>query len=304
MSAIADFKAKFDTEGCLRDRDGSLGVVFATRGGSRFPGKLHFSNGLCVRAEMQDGGDWSTPDGSSIDGISFILDFGGGALQVVAIDQGHLTNLDEPKLTSSKRDFLLNLRVARNLFVHPPIVKVDSPTVDAEALSADSNRAAIWLTPRSVAGFDAADFRELGPTRQAELLAAVQSFQAVADLVPPNQPATREQFAVASVAVAKILDILAPYLPMADEARQVEAALRDVEFPAWVVNWDFELDSDSDGIAAAWVNVFADEQVVPWEQLGRETSDLTSKVRQAFDDKRIARWPYIRVKTALEHKVG
>jgi len=303
MSAIADFKAKFDTEGCLRDRDGSLAVVFTTRGGARFPGRLHFSNGLCVRAEIQGGGEWSQPDGSPIHGTQFLLNFGGEALQVVAIDQGHLTNLDEPKLTSSKRDFLLNLRVARNLFVHPPIVKVDSPTVDAEALSADINRAAIWLTPRSVAGFDAADFRELGPTRQAELLAAVQSFQAVADLVPPNQPATHEQFSVARAAFAKILDILAPYLPVADEDRQVEAALRVVRFPSWVVNWDYELGSDSDGIAAAWVNVFADEQAVPWGQLGREATELTSKVRQAFDDKRIARWPYIRMKTALEHKV-
>ena len=57
MSAVDGFAAKFDSDGRLRDQDGSLDVVFATKGGSRFPGKLHFSKGLCVRAEMKGGGD-------------------------------------------------------------------------------------------------------------------------------------------------------------------------------------------------------------------------------------------------------
>jgi hypothetical protein len=304
MSAVDDFKAKFDSEGRLRDQNGSLAVVFATKGGGRFPGKLHFSDGLCVRAEMEGGGDWVNPDKSPIHGIRFLLDFGGETLHGVAIDQGHLVPLDEPKRTSSKRDFLLNFRVARNLFVHPQKVEADSATVNTGAVSAALTRAAIWLTPKSVAGFNAADFPELGPARQAELLAAVQSFKAVADQVPSNKPATDEQYGNASVAFAKILKILEPYLPVPDEAKQVESALRDVEFPPWVVNWDYELASDSDGVAAVWVNVFADEQAVPKGQLGRAASELTSRVRQAFDGKQVRRWPYIRMRTALEHKVG
>ena len=50
---------------------------------------------------------------------------------------------------------------------------------------------------------------------------------------------------------------------MADEARGVEAALRTVNYPAWVVNWDYELESDADGVPAVWVNIFADDQTVP-----------------------------------------
>ena len=42
MSAVDDFRAKFDSEGRLRDQNGSLAVVFATKGGGRFPGQLHF----------------------------------------------------------------------------------------------------------------------------------------------------------------------------------------------------------------------------------------------------------------------
>jgi hypothetical protein len=304
MSAADDFRSKFDSEGRLRDQNGSLAVVFATKGGNRFPGAIHFSNGLCIRAEMEGGADWVNSDGSPIHGIRFLLDFGGETLHGVAIDQGHLIQLDEPKRTSSKREFLLNFRVARNLFVHPQRLEADSPAVDPGAVAALLTRAAIWLTPKSVAGFNAADFPELGVSRQAELLAAVQSFKAVADQVPPNKPATNEQVGNASVAFAKILEILDPYMPVPDEAKQVETALRDVEFPTWVVNWDYELASDSDGVAAVWVNVFADEQAVPKGRLGPAASELTSRVREAFDQKLIDRWPYIRMRTAQEHKVG
>lgn len=304
MPAVDDFRARFDPEGHFRDRNGSLPVVFATKGGARFPGMLHFSDGLCVRAEMEGGGDWANLDQSPIHGIRFLLDFGGETPHGVAIDQGRLIHLYEPRRTSSKRDFLLNLRVARNLFVHPQKVQADSDKIDTAKISAMLSRAAIWLTPKSVAGFNAADFPELGPDRQAELLSAVQSFKAVAEQVPSDKPATAEQFGNASVAFARILAILEPYLPIPDEARQVEAALRDVEFPPWVVNWDYELASDSDGIAAVWVNVFADEQAVPKGLLGRAASELISKVRNALDAKNVRRWPYIRMRTAMEHKVG
>ncbi len=304
MSQLDDFKSKFDEEGRFRDRDGTLNVVFAMKGGGRFPGKLHFCNGLCVRAEMEGGGDWGHPDNSPIHGIRFLFDLGGGTLHGAAIDQGRVIQLDEAKSPLAKRDFLANLRIARNLFVHPQRVEADSETVDTIAIEDNLARAAIWLTPKSVAGFNADDFPELGSVRQAELQTAVQNFRAVATQVPADKAATREQFGNARVAVARILEILAPYLPVPDEAEQVEAALRSVEFPPWVVNWDYELASDSDGTSAVWVNVFADEQAVPKTQLGRAASELTSKVREALDSHQIRRWPYVRLRTALEHKVG
>ena len=61
MSQLDDFKSKFDEEGRFRNRDGTQSVVFAMKGGGRFPGKLQFSNGLCVRAEMEGGGDLGAP---------------------------------------------------------------------------------------------------------------------------------------------------------------------------------------------------------------------------------------------------
>jgi hypothetical protein len=244
------------------------------------------------------------PDNSPIHGIRFLWDFGDERLHGAAIDQGRVIHLDEARRPLAKRDFLAHFRIARNLYVHPLRVEADRATVDTAAIADTLARAAIWLTPQSVAGFNAADFPELGLVRQADLQTAVQNFLAVATQVPGDKPATKEQSGHASVAFARILEILAPYLPVPDEAEQVETALRSVEFPPWVVNWDYELASDSDGTAAVWVNVFADEQAVPRTQLGRAASELTSKVRQALDSHQIRRWPYIRLRTALEHKVG
>jgi hypothetical protein len=303
MATATDFFSQLDEEGRFRDREGVLDVVFATRGGGRYPGKLQFRDGLCVRAEMEGGGDWGHPDHSPLDGIKFLLNLGDGILQGIAINQGRIVRLDEARKDSTKREFLRNFSIARNLFAHPQ-VESDSPNIDKEAIAGMLARAAIWLTPRSVAGFNAADFPELGPNRQKELQSAVEDFLSVANQVPADKPATDEQYRNASVAFMKLLDILGPYLPIADESKEVEEALRCVRFPPWVVNWDFELGSDSEGAEAIWVNVFADEQSLPSRQLGRAASELATKVRQALSNTVVDRWPYIRMKTALEHKAG
>jgi hypothetical protein len=304
MSELDDFQRKFDEEGRFRGREGMLKVVFAMRSGPRFPGELHFRDGLCARAEMDRGGHWGQPDGLPIHGIRFLLDFGDEKLHGIRIDQGRVFPLHEVKDPWARRDFLGRFRVARNLFVHPQRGEVGGERVDAGASVDTLARSAIWLTPKSVAGFEAADFPELGPVLQAELQTAVQNFLAVATQVPADKAATKEQYGAAGAAFARILEILTPYLPVSDEAEQVEAALRTVELPSWVVNWDYELDNDSDGIPSVWVKVFADDQAMPRTQLGRAANELTSKVRQALSSHQVRRLPYLRMSTALEHKVG
>ena len=299
---INDFWNEFDDQGRYRQSEGALDVVFATRGGGRFPGKFHFDKGLCVKAGMAVGGDWARDDGSPLHGVKFLLSFADN-LHGLAIDQGRVAPLDNPELRSTKRDFLSNFRVARNLFVHP-LVESDSSHINTGAIASTLSRSAIWLTPKSVAGFVASDFAELGLERQNELLAAVQSFLTVAREVAPDRPATEEQVGNASVAFLKILEILSPYLAQPEEATAVEKALRKVEFPTWVVNWDYELGSDADGLRTVWVRVFADGEVIPKNALGPASSELTNRVRQAFGEAGINRWPYVRLVTAREYKAG
>jgi len=93
----------------------------------------------------------------------------------------------------AKQEFLSNFRIARNLFAHQH-VQADDARIDPQAMERLLARAAIWLTPKSVKAFNVADFAELGPDQQSELKNAVQEFLAVANKVPPNEPATPEQF--------------------------------------------------------------------------------------------------------------
>lgn len=303
MATVVDLASHFDAEGRFLDGEGELDVVFATRGGERFPGRLCFRDGLCIRAEMEGGGTWESPGGGPLDGVRALLDLGGPKSTGVAIDRGRMILLDEARDEARKRGFLLNFRVARNLFGHPQVM-TDAPRGDVATIGRTLARAAIWLTPKSVAGFDAADFAELGPARRRELQTAVDEFRTIAQQVPSNRPATDEQFAAGSAAFERLSPILEPYLAFHDEDRRVEAALRNVAFPDWIVNWDYQLQSDSDGEAILRVDVFADERTAPMARLGVTTLELTDEVRQALDAVGVERWPYIRVKTALEHKTG
>jgi hypothetical protein len=203
----------------------------------------------------------------------------------------------------SKSEFLDNLRVARNLFVHGGVT-TDSRHLDPAALARALTRAAIWLSPSAVKGFRAGDFQELGAGQQRALADAVQEFERVAKQVPPDAPATDQQYSEAKAALEKILTILGNYLPSHEEATQIRTALGSLDFPPWVLNWDYEVGSDEDGVPAVWVTIYADERAVPLDQFGRRASEMIPKLRSALTPAGIRRWPYIRMRTAREYKAG
>jgi hypothetical protein len=302
MSAADEFMRKFDEDGRYRDHDGVLDVVFMTSGGKRYPGKLHFNNGLCIRAEMQGASPWAYPDNSPLNEIQFTLYFEGETPHSILVDQGRIVHHHDVPERATKQGFLDNFRIARNLFVHGR-PEAGSPAGNIVTTAGTLARAAIWLTPKSVNGFNADHFRELSLDRQVELQTAVQSFLEVANQVPANQAATPEQYGNARVAFMRILEILQPYIPMPDEAKTVERAIRGVAFPLWVLNWDYELGSDEEGGPAVWVNVFVEEGA-PRSEFGRFALRIIPKIRQALSAEGVNRWPYVRLRTATEHKLA
>ena len=209
----------------------------------------------------------------------------------------------KPESLHVKQEFLDKFRIARNPFVHPR-VPTDPAYVDPHAAAQMTARAALWLTSKSVSGFNADDFRELGIDRQSELQTAVREFRDIAVKVPANVPATPEQLGNAHVAFAKLLQLLQPYLPTPLDGQNVEEALNRVQFPPWIVNWDYELGSDEDGGPAVWVNLFADEGTAPRQEFGRLASRVTPQIREALSATGSQRWPYVRVRTAVEHKTA
>src|SRR5260370_464813 len=51
----------------------------------------------------------------------------------------------------------------------------------------------LWLTPKSVEGFDPADFLDWPKHEREKLTKEVESFRAIAEQVPANKPATNAQ---------------------------------------------------------------------------------------------------------------
>lgn len=203
----------------------------------------------------------------------------------------------------SKRDFLDNLRVARNLFVHGGVTP-ESPPLDPAMMPRSPTQRAIWLTPSSVKGFRADDFQELETAQQRALADAVQVFERIAKQVPSDAPATDQQLSEAKVAFERILTILGNYLPNHEEAIPIRTALATLDFPSWVLNWDYEVGSDEDSVPAIWITLYADERAIPPDQLGRRASEMIPKLRSSLMGAGIHRWPYIRIRTAREYKAG
>lgn len=202
----------------------------------------------------------------------------------------------------SKRDFLDNLRVARNLFAHSSAT--DSRRLGPAALSPVLAHTDIWLTPAAVKGFRADDFQELGATQQSALADAVREFEQSVKQVPPDAPATERQFQEAKVALEKILAILGGYLTSHEEANQIETALATMIFPSWVSNWDYEVGDDEDGVPSVWFTLYADERSFPPGQFGRHVVEIVPTLRSALMTAGIRRWPFIRVRTVREYKAG
>ncbi len=304
MTKAAEFLGLLDEEGRFRQGDGDVDIVLTTAASSRYPGKLHFEGGLCVRVEMQNGGTWAYSDNSPLSELRLLLHFEGDNPHVVFIDGGRVVRHFEAQERPSKKEFLSNLRVARNLFLHPKVETNGGE--DQQSMARRIARAAIWLTPKSVRGFNADDFPELGPDRQRVLQSAVTEFRDVAKTVPPQQAPSEQQVGNAKVAFANILDLLGPYLQTPEEDAKVEKAIDNLQsgaLPTWVVNWDYELGSDEEGGPAVWINLFVEEGA-PSREFGRTASQLIPKLRQALTAQGVTRWPYVRIRTAAEHKAG
>ena len=101
-----------------------------------------------------------------------------------------------------------------------------------------------------------------------------------------------------------VLTILGNYLPSREEAAQVRTALGSVDFPPWVLNWDYEIGGDHADDPAVWVTLYADEGAIPPDQLGRGASEMIPKIHSALTAAGSRRWPYIRMRTAREYRAG
>ena len=90
MSAVNDFMNQFDEDGRYEKGDGVLEAVFLTPDARHMPGRLHFLQGQCVRAQVDGGGDWALQGDSPLMEIHFLLHFEGECPHGILINHGRV----------------------------------------------------------------------------------------------------------------------------------------------------------------------------------------------------------------------
>ncbi len=92
----------------------------------------------------------------------------------------------------AREQFIDSLRLAARM-LPPPRVSSDQGAQTDAYIATKLNAADLWLTPRSVAGFDASDFADWPKKDREELTREVGAFLAIAEKVPADKPATKTQ---------------------------------------------------------------------------------------------------------------
>ena len=198
-----------------------------------------------------------------------------------------------------KVDFLNNLRTARNLFAHR--VETDDAKLDPAVAEREFRRAAIWLTPVAVRGFNSKDFPELPADARRSLEEAVDRFRRAATDAASSQQLSSEQIREGMDALADILRVLQPYFePRIATERRIREIVERVALPDSVLTWDLELGDDSSGEPAVWLWFYFDDEAVAREDWYPLTREVESRVRDALSAEGIPRWPYFRFRAAAD----
>jgi hypothetical protein len=133
-----------------------------------------------------------------------------------------------------KDEFVQNLRLAASTVA--PSVHTDSEQLSARQISRRLARAALWMTPKAVEGYDPEDFRDLPKDQQEDLRNAVGEFKPLASSVPPDEPATDEQYKRGLELFTRIVSLVREPI-LAEWKDSVERIVAETE--AWAVkhNW-------------------------------------------------------------------
>ena len=101
-------------------------------------------------------------------------------------------------------------------------------------------------------------------------------------------------------AFQSILEILNPYLLNTKESQRISRVLETTPVPDYVVNWFFEVGSDSTGDPAIWIYFLVTDEAAARPDLTKAITDVDHRIRERLAQEDIHRWPYVRVRTVSE----
>ncbi len=173
-----------------------------------------------------------------------------------------------------------------------------------------------WLEPKTVAGFDPADFGFLVPTELGQLTAAVRAFLKVSGGWHRDTPEfeqlddgsadprpTSKQADDGAAYYREALSVLRPDRYSDPEALRIGKLVeREVasRLPEWVAELRFETGPDSTGDPAMWVWVILRDDAGVGQPARQDVTPVRSLMFQAAREVAPDRWTYVRFRTVSE----
>jgi hypothetical protein len=202
-------------------------------------------------------------------------------------------------------EFLQNVQTARNIVFSHVLLHLGNAPLPAEQQKLDYARlrrtAALWLSPRVVAGFDPGDFGFLPADQQDELVAAVSGFREVAEGVAGREP-THDEMKTGIGHLATII-LLLDAAALDSEGKALMAAVHAAKtpFPDFVLGIDYTIDTDATGDPGIWIWVIVPDDVDPDSNEFRQFATWFPKaVRSALGQAKSDRLPYIHYRPLSE----
>lgn len=207
------------------------------------------------------------------------------------------------RITMSLKDFWMSVRTGARFIA--PRATADSPRLDSAAIESTLRRATIWLTPKSVEGFNPEDFLFLSDHEQKTLRDAVSKFLVLARQVPPGRPATEQQIQQALPLFLRIVEILRPDHFADSEAfvigKKVEQQLAG-QIPQSVLELRFETGKDASGGPALWIWVVFKDEAAKKDVFLPNARNVRELLENSVSELGFEQWPYVRFRTDSELK--
>jgi hypothetical protein len=204
-------------------------------------------------------------------------------------------------------EFWSNLRGAAGWLVRT--MPEDPAHADAATLERMFQYARMWLTPRSVEGFDPDEFAFLPDEHRAALQESVERFRSVVDRMPRKKPPKRELLEEGRVALRAILDLI-HLLEFVDAESFRTTVLLERELrgrlPHWVTGISCRSGLDLADDPAIWIQVDVTDAAVDKKLIAKHWQKINDEIESAYRRIGGRRWVFYRYHSldAFAHQQG
>jgi hypothetical protein len=200
-------------------------------------------------------------------------------------------------------DFLWNFRAA-TIFV-PPRDDVGNAPPTADQLAEAARYYKLWLTPRTVEGFEARGFYDLSEDEKRNLERLVEEFRQLAERIAPDRQPTADEVREGRRLFVAIRRVVGRYVDdprVAEVVQALDDERSEVWFPKFIVNYDVQFGQDHTGDPAVWVRFIVADEAAEDDHIVDSLPLLRRKIYELLAAKGIDRVAYLNFRTEGEEQ--